>query len=170
MLAEIFPAGAMSCPHWNYQGLGNEDPQWVRITHDSLWEIGDRVSLCLTWVHWGKKHMVCGPAAVSRATVCATDTGNDTRQPREGPAKVWKYKVAPESSPVYILDVWRSTSVCWFHCKGYFQSFSHDFMSHTTLSKEKAHSVLLRFLSSVKVLVLNELNKCRQRSTKSSTL
>lgn len=97
MLAEIFPAGAMSCPHWNYQGLGNEDPQWVRITHDSLWEIGDRVSLCLTWVHWGKKHMVCGTAAVSRATVCATDTGNDTRQPREGPAKVWKYKVAPES-------------------------------------------------------------------------
>ena len=100
MLAEIFSAGARSCPHWNYQGLGNEDPQWVHITHDFLYEIGGIVSLCLTWVHWGKRHMICGPTAGSRATVSATDTGNNTRQSREGPAKVWEYKLAPESFPL----------------------------------------------------------------------
>ena len=143
-------------------------------------KIGDRVSLCLAWVHWGKKHMVCGPAAGSRATVSATDIGNNTRQPREGPAKVWKYKVAPESFPhIWYLKL-SPPCVYWMYevqhlfvgsiAKATFRVFPHDFMSHTTLSKEKAHSLLLGFLSSVKVLVLNELNKCRQRSTKTSTL
>ena len=51
----------------------------------------------------------------------------------EGPAKVRKYKVTPESfphtwylklsPPLWILDVWSSTSGCWFHCKGYYQNF-----------------------------------------------
>lgn len=69
-------------------------------------------------------------------------------RPREGPAKVRKYIATPESFPhvpgtwsylpMWILDVWSSTSGCWFHYKGYFQSFS--FMHPTMYSKEKAHS------------------------------
>lgn len=34
---------------------------WIHITYESLQEIGERVEVCFTGVHWGNRHIVWVP-------------------------------------------------------------------------------------------------------------
>lgn len=131
ILAQIISSGARSCPHWNHQRVGNEDPHWVHITHHSHQETGERVKVCLStlgikdtqYVAW----LLVEVGQFLQQTLAVLSL-----RPREGPAKVRKYIVAPESfphtwylklSPHVDTGCVNSTSGFWFHCKGYYQNF-----------------------------------------------
>lgn len=100
-------------------------------------------------------------------------------RPREGPGKIRKCKVAPESFP----HTWslKLSPPCgyWMYevqllvvgsiAKATFRVFLF-YESYYVEQGESTFPALLRPLSSVKVLVLNELNKCRQRNNKTATL